>query len=496
MNVESTSRCAAFVAVLLVTGCRPTPQAAPQPPAPSQPSAPPPAAAAPGTDGVGVRLRSSPFFEAATTETKSQQPGTAQQRPAQELLPKPQIDEQKAAAAGIRKLQSRHLVLYTDVPSRPEIDGLCELADQAYPQWCDYFQVAPAEQPAWQMTGYLMRDERRFQAAGLLPENLPEFLNGFCRDQEFWLYDQKADYYRRHLLLHEMTHGFMYTRLRTGAPPWYLEGIAELLATHRLADGKLEMNYFPRRKEETPDWGRIKLVEEGFAKGDAPFFKQVLALPPEAHLKVENYAWCWAAAALLDGHPRYRQRFRQVARELAQPEFDERFRQMYAEDWLDLAEEWQLFVGWMEYGYDLQRAAADFQPGEPLPAGGAKITLAADRGWQSTRLRLEVGKPYRLRAAGRFEVAQEPQPWISEAGGVSIRYYKKAPLGILCAAVRPELRDEDSVSSFFRAEFIGLEQTIRPAETGTLYLRINDSNAELSDNRGELQVEVLSAEGE
>ncbi len=46
-----------------------------------------------------------------------------------------------------------------------------------------------------------------------------------------------------------------------------MEGIAELLATHRLADGKLQMNYFPPSKEETPDWGRIKLVQEGFAKG-------------------------------------------------------------------------------------------------------------------------------------------------------------------------------------------------------------------------------------
>jgi hypothetical protein len=410
-------------------------------------------------------------------------------------LPKPQINDQKAAAAGIRKLSGRRLVLYTDLPARPEIDGLCELADQAYPQWCDYFQVSQEEQPDWQMIGYLIRNKQTFEAAGLFPDNLPDFIYGFCRDHEFWLHDQPAnsDYYRRHLLLHEMTHGFMYTRLRASAPPWYMEGIAEMLATHQIVEGKLRMNYFPRHKEETPDWGRIKLVQEGFAKGNAPFFKQVLALPLEAHLNVENYAWCWAAAALLDGHPRYRERFRQVAREVAQPEFAERFRELYADDWLDLLEEWQLFAAWMEYGYDLQRAAADFQHGAALPAAGATVKIAADRGWQSSRLRLEVGKPYRLRAKGRFEVAQTPQPWVSEAGGVSIRYYKRVPLGILIAAVRPDLRDEDSVSALFRAELVGLEYVITPAETGTLYLRINDSNAELADNRGDLEVEVSPA---
>jgi hypothetical protein len=144
----------------------------------------------------------------------------------------------------------------------------------------------------------------------------------------------------------------------------------------------------------------------------------------------------------------------------------------------------------MEYGFDRQRSAIDFRSGKDLPTEGAKFKIAADHGWQSSGLRLLAGKPYRLRANGRYEVAQAPQPWFSEPNGVSIRYYKRAPLGILAAAVRPELREAGAVSTFFRAEFAGLELVITPATTGTLYLRINDSNAELSDNRGELEVEI------
>ena len=61
------------------------------------------------------------------------------------------------------------------------------------------------------------------------------------------------------------------------------------------------------------------------------------------------------------------------------------------------------------------------------------VSVAADRGWQSSGVRVDAGKSYRLRAAGRYQVADRPQPWPCEPGGVSIRYYRGRPLGILLA---------------------------------------------------------------
>lgn len=475
---------------LFVAGCKQS--AVPMPPAAapaSRPVAKPVEKQSQPAKATASRPRSSPFWEASNKD-----PGkgaVSSNTPNYVPFPKPQINQQRVEAAGIRKLAGKHLVLYTDLPSTAEIDGLCGLADQAYPQWCEYFQVDATEQPDWQMIGYLAKDKQRFEAAGLWPNDLPGFGHGFCRDYELWLYEQPSDYYRRHLLLHEMTHGFMYTRLQANAPPWYLEGIAELLATHRLSDGKLQLNYFPKRKEETPDWGRIKLVQDGFAARKAPLLGKVFDMPLEAHLQIENYGWCWAAAALLDGHPRYRDRFRQVAKDVTQSDFQTRFRQIYDADRLDLIEDWQLFVASIEYGHDLPHWAIDYQPGNDLPAGGAKVKVAADRGWQSSKLRLSGGQSYRIKASGQFDVAQEPRPWVSEANGVSIRYHCGAPLGLLSAAVRPDDQDENLVSGFFRAEPVGLEAVIRPATTGTLYLKINDSPAELADNRGSLEVQVV-----
>ena len=56
--------------------------------------------------------------------------------------------------------------------------------------------------------------------AGLLPDNLPSFLNGRHRGQEFWLNDQDQDYYRRHLVIHEATHCYMTIIAEELDVPW------------------------------------------------------------------------------------------------------------------------------------------------------------------------------------------------------------------------------------------------------------------------------------
>ncbi len=148
-------------------------------------------------------------------------------------------------------------------------------------------------------------------------------------------------------------------------------------------------------------------------------------------------------AAFLDGHPRYRQRFRTLIKEVVRPDFSSYVQQLYGEDWAHVCEEWQIFVANMEHGYDFDRMAVDFAPAEP-PGGGkpsvqspkSKVEIAADRGWQASGLRLEAGRTYRLTATGRYQVADKPRIWWCEPGGVTIDYYHSQPLGVLLAAVR------------------------------------------------------------
>src|SRR3954469_10972390 len=81
--------------------------------------------------------------------------------------------------AGFRRIESRHLVLYTDLPPDPDVDVLGEVFDQAFPQWCAIFKIDPQQNAAWRMQGCLMKSRERFEAAGLAPAGLPKFHNGF-----------------------------------------------------------------------------------------------------------------------------------------------------------------------------------------------------------------------------------------------------------------------------------------------------------------------------
>jgi hypothetical protein len=433
------------------------------------------------------------------------------------------------------------LTLYTDLSGR-EIDILPAVFEQAFPQMCDYFGVNADQHADWHMTGCLMKDKRRFALAGLLPDNLPEFAHGFSAGSMLWLNEQPSDYYRRHLLLHEGVHAFMFTFLGSCGPPWYMEGMAEYLSTHRWKDGVLTLRYMPQQREEVPEWGRIRIIQDAVAERKAMRLRAVIESPSTGHRDTASYAWRWAAVTLLDRHPRYQERFRILRDYVNAADFNERFYRLFETDWQPLCEEWQLMVANLEYGYDVVRNAVDFTPGKPLPPPPpvpvtkkdtesppvAAIAVAADRGWQNAGVRLEAGTTYRLTASGRYQIAkgrvaeksrhraQDENPptsaasgdkgkgdrgepasadadepiWWCEPGGVTIRYYRGRPLGILLAAVRPDQPRAESTTALLYPAAIGLEATLTPKESGTLFLKVNDSAGELDDNAGQLTVDI------
>ena len=127
----------------------------------------------------------------------------------------------------------------------------------------------------------------------------------------------------------------------------------------------------PRSREESPGWGRVRIIQDAVAQHRALKLKAVIEFPPTAFRETEPYAWCWAAVTLLDRHPRYRDRFHQLIQFVREPDFNERFYRLFEPDWQELCEEWQLMVANMEYGYDVERSAVDFTPAtaSPLPLG-------------------------------------------------------------------------------------------------------------------------------
>jgi hypothetical protein len=404
----------------------------------------------------------------------------------------PEVDDSRVQSHGIRKFEGKYVTIYTDLPGTVAVRDLPDAFDAAVPKWCEYFGVTEDAVAGWKLTGYVIKDKEKHEKAGLFYGNLPDFLNGYQRGFEFWAYDQESDYYRRHLVLHEGVHGFMAHVLGGSGPPWYSEGMAELLATHRWNGTSIEVGVMPKNKKDVPYWGRIKILRDEYAADRGLMIRQVMRFGKNAHLKVEPYAWSWAAAAFLDGHPQYRTKFRALKNNVKENTalFTRDFEESLADGLRELDEQWQLFVVNADYGYDFRRTAVQYSNGLPIPNGGRSVAVTSDRGWQSTGLRMEKGKTYRVLAKGRFMVRQRPDKWWCEAGGITLDYVEGLPLGMLVGNIRLD-EPLPGTSNLALPIPIGLNRRIVAAGDGTLYLKINDAPGRLADNSGQLTVKVI-----
>lgn len=410
-----------------------------------------------------------------------------------------QVDIQHAERLGIRRLAGRHLELFTDVPSSPSVDELPLVFDLAVDRWVEYFGIRPKVIGNWQVRGYLIRERPKFASLGVLLAGHENYLNGYALGSELWFDEQQSDYYRRHLFLHEGTHSFMLSAFGSAGPGWYMEGMAELLGTHRWEHHTLTLGIMPPDRESAALWGRVKLVREAVAAGRPLTLGQVLSIDNRQALSVEAYTWCWALCKFLDAQPRYSAKFHLLPRIVDRPDFTRRFRRAFRDQWSDLEFDWNAYIAELDYGYDFERAAVEHQT-VAARAERSPFILAADRGWQATPWRLRAGQQYRVTAEGRYQIADDGQPWPCEPGGVTIRYHAGEPLGKLLGVLRPlaqkklaQKKGDEQLAPHgdpFHPLPLGLSGLVQPAVDSQLYLRVNDSCAELSDNRGALTVRL------
>lgn len=403
------------------------------------------------------------------------------------MQPPMPLDTDRIKASGIARVDSQHLRLFTDVRDAEVVRELLTVFDAAVPQWCERFEIDPKRAVDWQLTAVLVQGPdtlQRFRKAGLIPDDLPEFAAGFNRGHEIWLFLQPGEYHTRHLLLHEGTHAFMQWFLDGSGPPWFSEGMAELMAVHSWDKEGLRLGLKNATREGTPYWGRPKIVRQDVKNGLPRSLKEVMETPPEAFRDVDNYGWAWAACRFLDHHPRTQEKFRSMAR--LSRDTSERFNytltRKISSDLIQLEREWSLYQKEMDYSYSVERAVV-----VPAIKQGADWIVRADRGWQSTAVQVEKGDTIVIRASGRFQIKKTDQPWISEANGVTIEYFQGQPLGILEASVLPKSK---KATGFWEGTAIGTGREFVPQRSGELILRINDSPSQRDDNEGQLTVSI------
>lgn len=418
---------------------------------------------------------------------------SAEEPPADPLGSKiSKADEEAARALGIRKISGKHLDLYTDLPRAPALDELPKIFDMAVPQWCEYTGLDPMVVEKWRLVGCLIVDRAKFERCGLVPADLPKFLHGLQRGKRIWWYEQDSDYFRRHLMLHEGTHAFFDAFCSGLGPAWYAEGMADMLATHAWREGKLTLNIMPQSKTEYPNWGRIKLIKDDVAAGVPRSLTSVIHVNNIPFAATDYYAWSWGACVFFDHDPARREAFRELVRHVDEPldRFAERVMAI-GDDPGKLAEEWQVFSRELDYGYDVARSAMVHKKDIKPPAADDKAEIAASRSWQSTGWQVKEGLKYQLTATGRYQVAKGPKPWISEPDGVTLRYFRGVPLGQLQAAISTAHKDDpEAATPLLSPVRVGNGREWVAQSDGVLYLRINDSPAERSDNDGQCTVTI------
>jgi hypothetical protein len=414
--------------------------------------------------------------------------------------------KQVARRAGLRVLEGRHLVLATDRPVRAA-DGVAELPavfDQAFAAWCRHYGMDPAAHADWRCFGCLVVDRERFREAGLLPDTVPAFANGFCANNRFWLADQSNPAYRRHLLLHEGVHAFTLTLRGLATPVWYNEGIAEFLATHRLEQAGDSGATFvhtpiPDRPADVEQLGRIEKIRELRETDRAPPLADVLALAVTEHGSIADYAASWAAVALLAGHPAMASEFAALERRSLTPDFNDRLATMPGWDARRVARDFDAFTAEIDYGWDFARMAIDWSPGEPLAKQHA-VMVDATRGWQNAGVRLTAGGRYGFIAAGRVgvgSVADEASgtvtPLESEPAGISLEWYRGRPIGRLLAAQWVEPADGGRPRFEIVAE--GVSGRFAAFTDGPVYFKVNQAPGRLADDAGSFRVELQPLPG-
>ena len=398
---------------------------------------------------------------------------------------------------GIRILRGKHLILYTDIPQSKEIDELPEIFDAAVPLWCEFFRIDPKLADNWKMLGVLVEDFKNFDGTPLLKE-VPALRHGYSIGQLLWIREQKSNYYRRHLLLHEGVHGFMNNFFGFCGPRWYMEGLAELLGTHNWDDEKrtLSISWMPQNRDEIQLWGRIRLLQQFIRKNEGLTLETVLTMPFNESDDTYSYAWCWGAASFLNGHPLYKNMLRDYAPDISDKDFTQRFidglnskeNGRFRSDWIN-------YISDIEYGYDFEHSAIkSFTSGKRFGNQAETLEIRSDSGWQNSGFLVEKGKSYTFTAIGRFQLGKEKNGviWWSEPDGVTIKYYRGKPLGALIGAaastdVNSDFNDPDGFASPF---LIGASTVWKCPATGTLFLRVNDSPDQLEDNSGNVQVRI------
>ena len=314
--------------------------------------------------------------------------------------------------------------------------------------------------------------------------------------------NQTADYYRRHLLLHEFVHCFLMCEygMRDIPPLWYTEGVAEYYATHQLhADvAKSEFGILPSSVAGFEGWHRIAEIRRHFnrepsATGELAEIVplQTVLHPPDTTFQDDSqYANAWALVWLLNHHPELQPEFAAVAACRTDRQFEDALADVPESTWKQLDQVWPLYLDGL---HEADVANVQFPALTPLKPQGsngdirlpAEFVLDVAHQWVSTGLSMIKGQEIVIECKGRYVVEETTEPWISEPEGITIDYVDGRPLGEVVGTII----SADGTQTTRRIP-IGSEKKLQSPIDGILWLQTNDQWSKRKKNHGTVAVRI------
>ena len=292
---------------------------------------------------------------------------------------------------------------------------------------------------------------------------------------------------------HEVIHAYCFQTFGHAGPEWYMEGMAQMM-THSCvqdqgvwcppesfewlrAQPRPKIEHVVQANRMTGKIGRSLDAMLLRCQGNHTHVPLSDWTDREAQLvdrAREDYLWCWALCHLLAHNPNYSARFRLMGSSLLGRR-DRSFQQFFGTARQELQFEYEWFLKHMELGYrvDLCRWEWD-KRFQPLGQGAAvQRRIVAARGFQASRLWVQLGHRYRYRAEGA---------WSTSATG-PLTSADGAPdgSGRLVGIVMKDFQ----VTGPFE---LGADGSFVAPCDGALYLRCRDAWGALADNRGAVVV--------
>jgi len=401
----------------------------------------------------------------------------------------------------IRKHESRHFVVYTDLSDAEASKTVANL-ERTLRVVSRYW----ARRLAGQIECYVVEDLDRWPR-GALPHPAARVLlqrvgggtqmhavqEGSRRRKQTRIFCRATP----GIAEHEVAHAYCTQVFGTCGPDWYSEGMAQLASFHQSGDPAVSC------PDKTIDTMRMSppltvdavLTDRAFT---APLSATFARLSKSRRLEgateeavsghgtwnagddevvrqaETSYAASWALCHLMSHHTRYRNRFRRMGRQLLAGQ-DANFNQTFAGWHAHIGFEFAFFVDHVEPGYrvdlcewDWDSRIVSLESGESMG-----VEVKAARGYQSAGIRVASGRQYTFRSTGTWKTDARSQPVTADGnpGG------EGRLVGILL--------DAFALTAPFD---MGADGTFRANQSGQLFVRCRDKWHELADNSGTVRV--------